>query len=230
MDEANLNYAYNCLKSRGVTRLCHFTRIDSLVNIITSPSGILATQFIQNDIKKQNDDVRADGVTDYVCCSIEYPNSWYWDKLKRRDQDHIFREWAILCIDIEIVRYRKIKFSPCNAAYCSGQYIMQDLSLFSELFAENTRVGQKNYFRSPLMLPCCPTDGQAEILIEHDIPLRYIKSIIVGNEYVADHVNAILKTCKFKRDIYVAPDVCNTNWSNLVRIGKRPEEIKYNED
>lgn len=230
MGVSDFNYVYESLKSRGVTRLCHFTKIDSLVNIITSPSGILATRFIQNDIKKQNDTVRADGLTDYVCCSIEYPNSWYWNILKKRDEDIIFREWVILCIDTEIVKYRNIKFCPCNAAYGGGQFISEDLSEFDKLFAECTHVGTKTYSRPSSMLTCCPTDGQSEILIEHDIPPRYIKSIIVGNEHVADHINAILTTCKFKADIYIAPDVCNTNWSSLVRMGNRPTENKYNAD
>ena len=150
--------------------------------------------------------------------------------MKKRDQDLIFREWVILCIDTEIVKYRNIKFCPCNAAYGGGQFISEDVSGFDNLFAEFTHVGTKNYSRPFSMLTCCPTDGQAEILIEHDIPPRYIKSIIVGNEYVADHINAILTTCKFKADIYIAPDVCNTNWSSLVRIGKRPTENKYNAD
>ena len=67
-------------------------------------------------------------------------------------------------------------------------------------------------------------------------------SIIVGgnrsidetNNYTgydaADQINAVLKICKCKIDIYIAPDVCNTNWSNLIRIGKRPIETKYKVD
>lgn len=230
MCNTDFNNVIECLKERGVTRLCHFTKIKSLVHIITSPSGILATQFIQSDIKQQNDDLRADGALNYVCCSIEYPNAWYWNNLRKRDEDAIFREWVILCIDTEIVKYRKIRFCPCNASYRNGQFITQDLSRFDELFAESTAVGDKRYSRSPKMLSCCTTDGQAEFLIERDIPLRYIKSIIVGNEDVADHINAILKICKCKIDIYIAPDVCNTNWNNLVRTGKRPAEIKYSAD
>lgn len=230
MEVLDSNYVYSNLIKRGVTRLCHFTKIKSLVHIVASSLGILATQFIQSDIKKQNDNQRIDGALDYVCCSIEYPNTWYWSKLRQRDEDAVFKEWAILCIDTEIIKYRKIKFCPCNAAYQGGRFITQNFSQFDELFAENTIVGQKKYYRSPEMLPCCPTDGQAEILIKHDIPLRFIRAIIVGNESAADQINAVLKICKCKIDIYIAPDVCNTNWSNLIRIGKRPIETKYKVD
>ncbi len=230
MEILNSDYIYNSLIKRGVTRLCHFTKIKSLVHILADSQGILATQFIQSDVRKQNDEFRVDGVLDYVCCSIEYPNVWYWERVKQRDEDAIFKEWAILCIDPKIIQYKKIKFCPCNAAYGGGQYITQDFAQFDELFDQDTTVGQKKYYRSPEMLSCCPTDGQAEILIEQNIPLRFIKAIIVGTENIADQINAVLKIYKCEIDLYVAPDVCNANWSDLVRQGKRPTEIKYNVD
>lgn len=77
------------------------------------------------------------------------------------------------------------------------------------------------------MLPCCPTDGQAEILIKHDIPLRFIRAIIVGNESAADQINAVLKICKCKIDIYIAPDVCNTNWSIAGKYFMMNTDWKY---
>lgn len=53
MGVSDFNYVYESLKSRGVTRLCHFTKIDSLVNIITSPSGILATFVVLEYIEEK---------------------------------------------------------------------------------------------------------------------------------------------------------------------------------
>lgn len=67
--------AYEILCQHGVTRLCHFTKLQSLSHILLSPDGIMATSRIDSDMLNQVDDVRADGELDYVCCSIEYPNS-----------------------------------------------------------------------------------------------------------------------------------------------------------
>ena len=71
----NQNDLYDYLIKRGVTRLCHFTKIKSFVHILNSNSGILATNSIPLDVKAQNDLCRCDGNLDYICCSIEYPNS-----------------------------------------------------------------------------------------------------------------------------------------------------------
>ena len=53
MEVLDSNYVYSNLIKRGVTRLCHFTKIKSLVHIVASSLGILATQFIQSDIKNK---------------------------------------------------------------------------------------------------------------------------------------------------------------------------------
>ena len=100
---------YNFLVEKDVTRLCHFTKTKNLVHILSSTEGIVATAFIKNDVKHQNDLGRYDGQLEYVCCSIEYPNSWYWEKLRMRDSNYIFKEWVILCIDLDIIKHKKIK-------------------------------------------------------------------------------------------------------------------------
>ena len=224
---ANQQDLYDYLIKRGVTRLCHFTKTKSFVHILNSSDGILATSFIKADVKEQNDSNRFDGNLDYVCCSIEYPNSWYWEKVKSRDSDAIFREWIILYIDLEIVKHQKIKFCPCNAAFGNGSYIKKNISAFSELFDSVLTIGEKSRSRTSKMLTCCPTDGQAEVLVYSNIPLRYIKGVIVGSEAAADNIHAILKTCNKELDIFMAPDVCNTKWSSLVRDGLRPTEKKF---
>lgn len=223
----NQNDLYDYLIKRGVTRLCHFTKIKSFVHILNSNSGILATNSIALDVKAQNDLCRCDGNLDYICCSIEYPNSWYWGKVKERDDDVIFRDWVILCIDLDILKYQKIKFSPCNAAFGNGRYIKEKISEFSTLFDTIINIQGKIRQRTSEMLTCCPTDDQAEILVHTNVPWRYINCVIVGNESTAENIYAILKTCHKKLNIIIAPDVCNTRWSFLVRRGLRPIEEKY---
>ncbi len=218
---------YDYLIAKGVTRLCHFTKTRSFVHIISSSDGILATGYIKPDVKDQNDLDRFDGKLDYVCCSIEYPNSWYWKKVKSRDTNEIFREWIILCIDPEIVKHQNIKFCPCNAAYYHGRYIKGNVEAFPELFKTDLTVGIKNRHRPPKMLSCCPTDDQAEVLVFSNVPLRYITKIIVGSASVANNISAILKTCGKEIDIFIAPEVCDTNWSQAVRDGIRPKEEKF---
>ena len=77
------------------------------------------------------------------------------------------------------------------------------------------------------MLPFCPTDGQAEILIESNIPPKYISGIAVGNEDIAKRVYAMLKVCGMEHTaVYIAPDVLTTKWSEMIRDGYLPEELR----
>ncbi len=215
--------AYDILKARGVTRLCHFTKLQSLTHILSSEDGVLASSSIRQDTKNVTDKARYDGELDYVCCSIEYPNSWFLDKAKQKDMDQIFRDWVVLYIDLKTLNRRPAKFCPCNASRSSGAFIESKMDNVGSIFAPSVRTFQ--YSRSPQMLPCCPTDGQAEILIKDNIPRDYIIGIAAGNSEIAGQVYAMMKTCRINPvTLYKAPDVLSTAWSKLIRDGHRPGE------
>ena len=63
---------YERLKSREVSRLCHFTKLQNLTHILATEDGIIASGSIQQGTKNVNDIARYDGEVDYVCCTIEY--------------------------------------------------------------------------------------------------------------------------------------------------------------
>ena len=87
--------AYDILSSRGVTRLCHFTKLQSFTHIITSPEGILSSDSIRQDTKNVLDSARYDGELDHICCSIQYPNSWFLNKAIERNSDQIFKDFIV---------------------------------------------------------------------------------------------------------------------------------------
>lgn len=218
--------AYDILKTRGVTRLCHFTKFQNLTHIITSADGILASSSIRQDTKNVNDTARYDGELDFVCCSVQYPNSWFLKRAMQNNLDVIFGEWVVLYIDLGILEYKNTKFCPCNASRGNGAYISKNMDNIDSIFAPT--VSTFAYQRTPKMLSCCPTDGQAEILIENSIPREYIKGIAVGNEDVAGRVYSILKMYDQKHiSIYIAPDVLSTKWNKIIKEGCSPHEIRY---
>ena len=213
--------AFDILKAREVTRLCHFTKLQSLTHIISSESGVLASNSIRPDIKNLTDKARYDGELDYVCCTVEYPNSWFLQKAMDNDAGTIFRDWLTLYVDLNILKLKVAKFCPCNASTEWGKYITDDVNA---LFANPVRC-KKEFYREPNMLSCCPTDGQAEILIKDSIPRAYIIGIAIGNEDVAGRIYAMLKTCGVRQiPIYVAPDVLTPSWNNMIKKGQRPSE------
>lgn len=216
--------AYDILESRGVTRLCHFTKLQSLTHIIASEQGVLASSSIRQDTKNPNDTARYDGELDFVCCSVEYPNSWFLNRAKESNYDPIFNDWAVLYIDLGILKDKRIKFCPCNASRDKGAYINKNADEIEFIFSHS--VPTFRYPRTPQMLPACPTDGQAEILIADNVPRKYIQGIAFGNEDVAKRVYAMLKLCDMGHILlYIAPDVLTPKWNSLIRSGRRPEEV-----
>jgi hypothetical protein len=213
---------YDILMARGVTRLCHFTKFQSLTHIVSSASGILASNSIRQDTKNVIDVARYDGELDYVCCSVQYPNSWFMKKAIQNNTDKIFKDWVVLYINLGVLKDNSAKFCPCNASTAKGAYIQNKMSDLELIFADSV-----TYPRSRQMLPCCPTDGQAEILIRDNIPREYIDGIAVGNEDVAKRIYATLRIYGMQHiPIYTAPDVMTSNWSAMIKSGLRPNEAQ----
>ncbi len=223
--------AAEILRKHGVTRLCHFTKLKNLIHILTENDGILATDRIEFDIKSINDMARYDGQMESVCCSVEYPNSWYMNKTEESCaiSDPLFNEWAVIFIDIEILSVRNFKFCPCNASKKHGSYINSDMNALENIFDEEVLGG---YARRPAaMLQCCPTDGQAEILIDGNVPKSYISGVAVCDDHVAKRLYAILKMYNMTNlKVFVAPALFTAEWSNLARIGQRADERLYVEE
>ncbi len=118
-----MNKAFKVLTARGVTRLCHFTKLQSLAQIVSLESGILASDSIRSDTKNVTDKSRYDGELECVCCSVEYPNSWFLQRAMASNTDEIFRDWLTIYIDLDILNLNEAKFCPCNASTDWGRYI-----------------------------------------------------------------------------------------------------------
>ena len=107
---------------RGITRLCHFTPSRNLGHIVEDPTGILASQYLQEDEKavfNPTDSERLDGLPKHVCCSIQYPNAWYFRTA--RSQERLFRDWVVVFIRAHYLWRTGTKFCPRNAAASHGR-------------------------------------------------------------------------------------------------------------
>jgi hypothetical protein len=217
------------IRGRNISRLCHFTPSNKAVHILGSDTGVLAVDFINSDIYDANDEGRYDGKTDYVNCSIQYPNYWYFRTIK--DKNPIFKDWVILFIRPELLLSDTTRFCFTNAAYRRGTYIKEGFEAFKAMFAEQV-YGNRTLRRSPQMLPCCPTDDQAEVLIYRSICREDIMAIAVPDEEQAKRENKRWITLGDvpSFDIIIAPDLFNGSFSDKVRRGRVPLEYKYNGD
>lgn len=215
--------------NRGITRICHFTQSRNLAHIFDDPLGLCSKRTLQQYDMPHNptDPGRYDGRDDLICCSIEYPNTYYFAKV--REQDHLFKDWVVLMIEPSYLWHPETCFCPCNAARSCGGYIRTGIEGFRSLYAPISP-GFTAYSRSTRHLPAAPTDIQAEVLLKDPIPLDSIIGIAVHTEEQVHReiCRLELQGITLDKPIYIAPDFFNkASLSWLIQRGVRATETIY---
>lgn len=219
------------IERRGITRLCHFAPSRNLLHIMAGGEGILSTAKLKDEdrsIYNPTDLLRLDQHPEYICCSIEYPNVWYFDKA--RTKERIFKDWVVIMINPLYLAKEGTKFCRVNAATASGYYIEEGFNGFQKLFTTNP--GGSRQVRGVTHLPCCTTDDQAEVLVYDSIRIEDIIGIGVANENQAKNELLRMKLCKIdnKSNIIIAPHFYQKRvLSSEIRKGNRLPETKYEE-
>ena len=214
---------------RGITRLCHFTPSRNLGHIAEDREGILASKHLGENEKavfNPTDSERLDGYPDHVCCSIQYPNAWYFRKARGRES--LFRDWVILLIKPHYLWYAGVKFCPRNAAAEHGRLVDEGAEAFEALFAETVE-GTGTYRRGRHHPTFLPTDEQAEVLIPDHIRREDVIGIAVYDDAQAKREVARLKLLgRSFRLIVIVPEFFNPNaLSQLLRTGRVPTEREH---
>ncbi len=218
---------------RRISRLCHFTQSRKLSHILSDLDGVWATSKLKEkapDLLDQTDNIRLDGHLDHICCSVEYPNTWYLSKI--RDNDPLFKDWVIVFLNPALLWRDRTLFSPRNAAAHTGTLIQEGYAGFSRLFAPSlVGAGGRTFWRTAQMLSCCPTDDQAEVLVYEHIQRSDILGLGVLSETQArtEKLRLSFIPSATNPDFYVAPEIFTGRWSSLVRRGQRPKEAVFSE-
>lgn len=217
--------------ARGITRLCHFTPSRNLGHIATQTQGILATQHLRADEKailNPTDQGRFDGYPDHICCSIQYPNAWYFQKA--REKEHLFRDWVVLLIAARYLWLPGTKFCPRNASANHGGQVRGGAEAFESLFAPNVQGAySKTFHRSDSHPPWLPTDDQAEVLIPDRIQREDILGVAVRDESQAKRELARLEQLDAPvLQVVIAPLFFSAGqMSRSLRNGDLPVEREY---
>ncbi|HSQ88386.1 DarT ssDNA thymidine ADP-ribosyltransferase family protein [Romboutsia sp.] len=218
-----MNSLLEIIEQRGITRLCHFTKLNKVLHILAEADGIKSNIFIEEGIIQKNDKNRFDGHEDYISTSVQYPNIWYLNRVK--DLDPLFRKWVILCIDPSIILDKRTLFCETNAATRNGRLLKEGVEGFENMFKEIINV--KRYLkRTSKMLKCSPTDDQAEVMIYGSIPRDRITGIIVPSEKDVINLTKAMELAYINIEIpiIVAPDIFTTKFSSEIREGITPDE------
>lgn len=217
--------------ARQITRLCHFTPSRNLVHIATDPRGLLATEHLEENERtafNPTDLERWDGHKGHICCSVQVPNAWYFQKA--RSKDRIFRDWVVLLIAPHYLWMKETKFCPRNAAARGGREAASGHAAFEAMFAPSV-VGayDKEFVRSATRPACIPTDDQAEVLIPDRVVREDVLGVVVQDESQAKREIERLQTLNERVPrVLIAKDFFSANWlSATIQSGNFPTEEEY---
>lgn len=196
-----MNEYQNEIQRRGITRLCHFTKSSNLPFILgngqVENNGIISTKYIEKkSYLEQLDKKRLDNHLDYVCCSVQQVNKYYFERRQQAAQEDIFNQWAVLYVSPAVIDDTTL-FSPVNAATARGANIKPGIDAFQGLFADPiTYIRRRQVYQEnrPYNLPLnLPTNNQAEVLIKDQIP----KDKIIGVAFPEDTYEMEKQRLKF---------------------------------
>ena len=171
---------------RGITTLCHFTRIEKLQSILHE--GLLDHQSLLKRHGQQfvpNDRKRLDGHKEAICLSISFPNYQLFSKFSWSDNESQpdYSGWIVLLLDAKVLWELDCAFCQENAASNAVRYISLEErkkpNALKGLFVDVCRDTKGNiYQRQSLQIPDdYPTHPQAEVLVFEQIQSDYIKEI-----------------------------------------------------
>jgi hypothetical protein len=217
------------VERRQISRLCHFTPSRNLAHIVASKEGVLASRHLEEGERalfNPTDRDRLDGYRDYVCCSVQYPNGWYFRKARQRET--LFRDWVVLLLDPRYLWLPGTRFCPRNAAAACGDLIRAGPEAFEALFAQVVD-GMRTFYRGPRHPEFLPTDEQAEVLIPDRVGLSDLQSVVVR-----DHSQARAEASRLRlMDLHVPRFVVVPEFfdpdalSRQLRAGRIPPERVY---
>lgn len=217
------------VSGRRITRLCHLTPSRNLAHILSGAEGILASRHLDENeaaIFNPTDRHRFDGYPDHVCCSIQYPNTWYLSKARLGES--LFRDWVVILIDARYLWESGTKFCPRNAAAARGRLVGEGIAAFEGLFADEVE-GVRTYRRGPWRRAYAPTDEQAEVLIPDRVSMRDILGIVLrSREHVANELARLRLQGLRPPALYVVPEFFDAQrLSAMVGSGREPAEPEY---
>ncbi len=192
-------------------------------------SGKLPSQYLRQDestILNPTDKARLDRHSDHICCSIQYPNAWYFKKA--RLDEEMFPDWVVLLIDPRYLWQSGTKFCPRNAAAEHGRLVRAGVAGFDAMFDEMVE-GFQTYRRGPGHPSFLPTDEQAEVLIPDRVGRSDIKGFVVRDEAQAGREASRLELLGLTVPrIVIAPEFYDpVGLSFKLRTGLIPSEIEH---
>lgn len=214
---------------RDIRRLCHFTSSANLLHVLQSRllKDRATLDREENVVVNPTDEMRLDGHREAICCSVEYPNTYYMDIAIKKQI--LFEGWVILLLKPDLLWSPDALFCEKNAAAGNGALIKSGELGYNAMFPASAM----GYPRKATQLLCSPTDLQAEVLIPGPVPLSQVVGMIMRSEEQVQTELVRWETVGIERPdvpIYISPTLYSkTELRNHIWQGRRPDEIFYEE-
>lgn len=145
----------------------------------------------------------------YINLSIQHPNVELLKSFIKKQSNDISIHWCILKIDKKYIYKKGTLFSVTNAANKYNQTkigISEDFDKFKQMFSDNlyysTSYGSKIISRNKLK-DKYPTDSQAEVLVQGEIPVEDILQVCFINTEELSSCKAAFKCEGLSTDKFV---------------------------
>jgi hypothetical protein len=173
------------LAALPLARLTHFTPALNLPNIITD-GELRSVTDLSADVRacyRPTDLRRLDGYPDKVCCSLQYPNGFYFDVARKKAEVVNYPDWVCLILDKSVAAAEGTLFCARNAA--GGQKVPGVAGLNACYAAAVLGQAGRTFTRGPQHDPGSPTDVQAEVLVTAPVALSAIRAIVFPTDTAA---------------------------------------------
>ena len=161
--------------------LVHFTRVENLPSIMQHGLCSITTLNKQQIDFRFNDHLRLEGQPSAICLSIGHPNDKMFASYRWKNPE---QGWAVLVIDRSVLWALDTAFCTLNAAdHRIRQLPLDDLKTldaFDSLFMPLSHLPSREESR---LLPCDPTDVQAEVLVFDILPPELIKGVVFSDPH-----------------------------------------------
>jgi hypothetical protein len=219
------------LRHLNITRLAHFTPAKNLWHIMEDGQIRSSKDLAENapEYFDPTDRERLDLHPEMVCCSLEYPNSYYLAKAKLRREFINYPEWVCLLLDPTLLLRPGTLFSGCNGAKEGGAYLALGGQALLDCYADPSIPA--GYTRGPRHPRQVPTDLQAEAQVVGPVELSYLRGIVVPTADAALNLHGILNRGGFAPSRFVwsvAPDFFSTAALRGLRDGRLLVEQVWN--
>jgi ssDNA thymidine ADP-ribosyltransferase, DarT len=218
---------------REVSRLCHLTPFRNLLHI-ASGEGLRSVAELEDDRAAfdRQDLERLDRRPDHISCSIEYPNVWY---LRRRRGDatplqRLFPDWVCLLIEPSYLWAPGTEFAARNAAAGYGSHLKPGFEAFREMYASEVSGAHGRRYGREKKPEACPTDDQAEVMIEKRVALADARTIVFADADQAARSASALRLSGVAPEDFkflLAPSFFDTGLSAMLRRGEKPAQTPW---